>query len=116
MTFIFTEIDKVLSSGTAVQGHADSAGSLAWQYLRSLENATDWVKHPAVIAAIERYHGTWQPRVNEVADKIEALGSNTRASATTIGQADDDSNHTMRQQAVVSTTTSTAMSRDINAP
>ena len=95
---------QVYGSGALVESHTDDATALAGQYLRSLTNATDWVKHPTVIGAIERYHATWQPKVNQVAADIETLGSNTSASATTVAQGDVDSTGTL-----------TALSRGINS-
>lgn len=116
MGFLDSDIPTVFTSGRAVSAQADSATTLAGRYLHSLTTATDFVKHPTVIAAIERYHTTWQSRVNQVASNIEALGGNTSASATTIAQSDDDAASALGQQGATTSTTHSFLQRPINGP
>lgn len=92
MVFLASDVEVVYASGRAVAAQSTAATELAGAYLRSLEEAAMWATHPTMVAGIERYHGTWQPVVTEVALRIDALGADTSGSATDVAGADGDAN------------------------
>lgn len=91
MSFLEIEPVSVFSSGRSVSSHRVTADALAGQYLTALGDTVDWVKHPVVISALLTYYLDWQPKVREVADRIEALGNNTSGSSVVLVDADDES-------------------------
>jgi hypothetical protein len=90
MSFYEMDPAAVFGSGHRVASQTVTATALAGQYLRSLQDTMDRVKHQTVVAAIDRYYLTWQPLVNGVAIDIENLGNHTGASAVAVADADDE--------------------------
>jgi hypothetical protein len=116
MSFLESDNPAVFASGRAVSGQTDDATALAWRFLHSVATAADFTEHPTVVAAIERYHATWQPRVNQVASDVQALGGNTSAGATTIAASDADAASVLAPVATTTTTQGTHVQRPINGP
>jgi hypothetical protein len=115
VSFYEIDTDGVYSSGQRTAAHAPGAETLARQYLGSLESAHGVVHHPTVVAAVARYRDNWQPRVNEVAPQIDALGTNTSSSATIITRSDQTSTTLLSQQGSAAETQTNVLSRPINA-
>ena len=113
----YYEIDTtgVYAAGQRTAAESTAAATLAGRYLGSRESAHGVVHHPTVVAAVARYRDSWQPRVNEVAPQIDALGTNTSSSATITATADQDSNALLAQQGSATEADTATLSRPINA-
>ncbi|HET8659039.1 MAG TPA: hypothetical protein VFM55_08595 [Micromonosporaceae bacterium] len=115
MSFYEMGTAEVYAAGQRVAGQATAATTLAGQYLASLATAHDTVRHPVVVAALARYRDVWQPRVNEVAPQIDALGTNTGSSAVVVAHSDEDSNALLAQQGGLASEQGSTLLRPVNA-
>jgi hypothetical protein len=115
MSYYEIDTEGVYGSGQATAAHTPDAAALASQYLNALENAHGTVHHATVVAAVGRYRDNWQPRVNEVAPQVDALGTNTSSSATIIATSDQDSTTLLGQHGATTEAQSDPLRRPINA-
>src|SRR5262249_41077815 len=114
MSFYEMETGQVYASGQATAAQAGSATAVAGQYLSALANAHDPVHHPTVVAAVGRYRGLWQPRINEVAPQIDALSTNTGSSATVVADSDADATTLLTAPALTVSDQGSALTRPVN--
>lgn len=111
---------EVETTVVADAGSRTAATSTEWQSLGSdvkagLSEAASAVRDSVVGAALEDFGADWNPKVEQIAQQVDVVGSNAVSAAHTVHNADVDSTTLLNAHGHETEATGSALSRPITA-
>jgi hypothetical protein len=113
MSFLEVDTDVVTVAGRQTAGTADSWQAWGGQADTALHEAATAVSEAVVTAAIQTYAADWNPKIQGVATRVDALGRNTTSAGNVVSTSDATSAVYVTTQGGVVESTGSHLTRNI---
>lgn len=91
MTYLDVNTEAVVNAGSNTAATSSEWNSLGSQVKRILNEAKAAVQDPTVSNAVEGFGTDWNPKIEQIAQRVVALGGNTRTASNIVNNADAES-------------------------
>jgi len=115
MSFLEVDTDVVATAGRQTAGTSDSWQVWGGQADTALREAATAVSEAVVSAAVQTYAADWNPRIQGLATRVDALGRNTTSASNVVSTSDATSVAYLNTQGGVAESVGSHLSRDITA-
>jgi hypothetical protein len=113
--YLDVQYETVVSSGNNTAATESQWSALGSQVRRILGEAVASVRDGTVSGAVEDFGADWNPKIEEIAQRVLALGGNTTTAANIVNNADADSAMLLADHGAATEASGSQLSRPITA-
>jgi uncharacterized protein YukE len=114
-SYLDVNTEAVANAGGNTAATSSEWRSLGSEVKRILNEATSAVHDAIVGGAVEDFGADWNPKVEQIAARVVALGTNTRTASNIVNNADADSATLLNNHAMATEGTGSNLRRPITA-